>query len=218
MKTRLYAIKLDLIRLFPPFKILSLVFGSIIVSFGLYNIHLQAGITEGGILGTLLLLEHWFDLPPSLATPILDAACYLLGFRLLGKDFLKVSIAATLCCTGFYRLWEQFPYMLPDLSDHPLIAAMTGSLFVGIGVGLIVRQGASSCGDDALALVISKLSHVRLSRAYLITDLTVLLLSLTYLPLKQVGYSLVTVVLSSFIIEKVGKHVPEETNDDRHLA
>ena len=43
--------------------------------------------------------------------------------------------------------------MLPDLSGHPLIAAILGGLFVGVGVGLIVRQGGSSGGDDALALV-----------------------------------------------------------------
>lgn len=32
-------------------------------------------------------------------------------------------------------------------------AALLGGLFVGIGVGLVVRQGGSSGGDDALALV-----------------------------------------------------------------
>ena len=36
--------------------------------------------------------------------------------------------------------------MLPDLSDHPLAAAVLGGLFVGVGVGLIVRQGALPAG------------------------------------------------------------------------
>ena len=51
-----------------------------------------------------------------------------------------------------------------------------------VGVGIIVRQGGSSGGDDALALTISHLTHRRLSLAYLFTDLTVLTLSLTYIP------------------------------------
>ena len=70
--------------------------------------------------------------------------------------------------------------MLPDLSAHPLIAAVLGGIFVGVGVGLIVRQGGSSGGDDALALTISHVSHWKLSRSYLFTDTVVLLLSLTY--------------------------------------
>ena len=103
----------------------------------------------------------------------------------------------------FYKLWEQFPPMLPDLSGHPLVAAVLGALFVGIGVGIIVRQGGSSGGDDALALVISKVSKCRLSFAYLFTDLTVLVLSLSYIPVRRIVFSLVTVTISSFLIDKV---------------
>ena len=76
--------------------------------------------------------------------------------------------------------------MLPDLSAHPLIAAVLGGIFVGVGVGLIVRQGGSSGGDDALALTISHVSHWKLSRSYLITDTVVLLLSLTYIPIMRI--------------------------------
>ena len=57
--------------------------------------------------------------------------------------------------------------------------------------------------DDALALVISKVTRWRLSFAYLFTDLTVLLLSLSYIPITRIAFSLVTVTLSSFLIDKV---------------
>ena len=74
---------------------------------------------------------------------------------------------------------------------------------MGIGVGLIVRQGGSAGGDDALALTISRVTHWRLSRAYLFTDLTVLALSLTYIPVGRIACSLVTVTLSSFLIDRI---------------
>lgn len=74
---------------------------------------------------------------------------------------------------------------------------------MGIGVGLVVRQEASSGGDDALALVISKLTHCKISRAYLATDLTVLVLSLTYIPVGRIAYSLITVTISSLLIDFV---------------
>ena len=115
--------------------------------------------------------------------------------------------------SAFFRLWEQFAPMLPDLSAYPLAAALLGGLFVGIGVGLVVRQGGSSGGDDALALVISKLSRCRLSRAYLVTDLSVLLLSLTYIPFQRIAYSLVTVTVSSLLIDwiqNLGRKKPGE--------
>ena len=137
------------------------------------------------------------------AGPILDALCYLVGFRYLGKEFLIRSIAATFCLAGFLKVWESLPFLLPDLTDKPLLAAIAGACCVGIGVGLVVRQEASSGGDDALALVISKLTHCKISRAYLATDLTVLVLSLTYIPVGRIAYSLITVTISSLLIDFV---------------
>ncbi|HIU67525.1 MAG TPA: YitT family protein [Candidatus Caccomorpha excrementavium] len=193
----------DIRRLLPAKRLLSILAGTAVISFGIYNIHRRTNITEGGIFGMLLLLNHWFGLSASLLSPILDFCCYLLGFRFLGRDFLKLSVFASVCLAGFFRLWELIPPLLPDLSASPLTAAILGSLFVGIGSGLIVRQGASGSGDDALALVLSRLMRCRISRAYLITDLSVLALSLSYIPLSRIAYSLVTVILSSLLIDFV---------------
>ena len=166
-----------------------IVLGAAIASFGLYNIHQQSGITEGGVLGTVLLLHHWLGWPASVITPILD--------------IIKWSVASTLCVSGFFRLWECWPPVLPNLSGQPLLAAVLGALFVGVGVGLVVRQGGSSGGDDALALSIAKAAKRRISFAYLFTDLTVLTLSLTYIPFRRIAYSLVTVTLSSWLIDVI---------------
>lgn len=184
-------------------KILWIVLGAAIASFGIHNIHQQTGITEGGVIGAMLLVEHWLGFSPAYITPVLDALCYVLALRFLGGRFLRTSVISTLSVSLCYKLWEQFPPMLPDLSGRPLAAAVLGGLFVGVGVGLIVRQGGSSGGDDALALVISRVTHLRLSFAYLFTDLTVLGLSLTYIPVNRIAFSLVTVTLSSFLIDQV---------------
>ena len=186
-------------------KWLSILLGTAILSFGLYNVHSQSGITEGGILGATLLIQHWFRISPAVTELLLDLICYGLGLRFLGREFLKYSLIATCCYSAFYAVYEQFPPLLPDLSGNPLLAAVAGAIFVGIGVGLVVRVEVAACGDDALALVLSKLTRQPITRSYLITDLTVLLLSLSYIPLQQIAYSLVTVMLSSFIIGKIEK-------------
>ncbi|WP_318708167.1 YitT family protein [Candidatus Acetatifactor stercoripullorum] len=182
-------------------KLILILLGAAIATFGIHNIHQQTHITEGGVIGMVLLANHWLGIPASAATFVLDVTCYLLALKWLGKGFVKTSVTSTICVSVFYKLWELFPPMLPDLSEYPLLAAALGGIFVGVGVGLIVRQGGSSGGDDALALTISKLARWRLSRAYLITDLTVLILSLSYIPFKRIAYSLVTVTISSLLID-----------------
>ena len=184
-------------------KIALILLGAAITSFGLYNIHQQTSITEGGVMGMMLLINHWLGISSSLITPVLDLACYGLAFRYLGGQFIKISILSTMGVSWFFSLWEKKPPLLPDFSAYPLLAAVLGGCFIGIGVGLIVRQGGSSGGDDALALVIGKITGWRLSRAYLFTDLTVLILSLSYIPLQKIVFSLVTVTISSWLIDFV---------------
>ena len=168
-------------------RIAMILLGTAILSFGIHNIHQRTAITEGGIIGLVLLINHWLGVPASVASPLLDAASYALAFRFLGWDFLLSAGLASVS--------------LADLTPWPLAAALLGGVFVGVGVGLIVRQGGSSGGDDALALVIHKLTGWRLSRAYLFTDLTVLFASLSYIPLRRIAFSLVTVTVSSLLID-----------------
>ena len=191
---------------------LCILIGSAICSFGIHNIHQQVQISEGGIIGFMLLLEHWPHISAAYITPILDLLCYGLAYRYLGKDFLITALFSTLCVSLFYKVWEFFPFMLPNLSDHMLLAAILGGCFVGIGVGMIVRQGGSCGGDDALALVISHLTQWRLSRCYLFTDLLVLGLSLSYIPFSQIIYSLITVTVSSNIIDWMQKIPIKKSN------
>ena len=199
--------------------------GTAICSFGIYNVHDQSGITEGGALGLILLLNHWFGLPSSIATPIIDVICYALAFRALGRHFLEISAFSTLSMAMFFRIWEhQFhgQRTVQGQADKPLLAALLGALFIGVGVGIVVKNGGSCGGDDALALFIHKVSGWRLSRAYLISDLTVLALSLTYIPFKKIFFSLITVTLSSYILEFMqgkekannAKETPEAGADD----
>lgn len=203
MKSHMAALQSRLTAGFTTRKILLILLGAMICAFGIHNIHQRTHITEGGMIGLMLLVERWLNISPAYITPVLDISCYLLACKFLGGRFIKISIVSTACVSGFYKIWELFPPMLPDLSAHPLTAAVLGGMFVGIGVGLIVRQGGSSGGDDALALTISHTLRWRLSRAYLFTDLTVLILSLSYIPLRRIVFSLITVTISSCLIDLV---------------
>lgn len=181
----------------------ALILGSAILAFGLFNVHSQSQITEGGVLGMTLLLKHWFGISPGISGLCMDALCYIIGFRLLGKAFLKNAVVASCSFSLCYNIFESFGYVLPNLSHQPIIAAVIGGLFVGIGVGLVVRKGGASGGDDALALILTKLSKCKISRAYFFTDFVVLMLSLTYISIGNILCSLITVTISSFIIGRI---------------
>lgn len=176
------------------------VFASALLTFGLFNIHSVADITEGGVLGMTLLLERWFNISPSLSGLILNLLCYIIGFKVLDKSFIGYSIISALSFSICYRLFELVGPVWPQIADYPLLAAILGAGFVGIGVGVCVRIGGAPSGDDALAMSISHISRIHIQWVYLICDIVVLALSLTYIPISKILYSLLTVVLSGQII------------------
>ena len=179
--------------------------GSALLAFGLYNVHSISNVTEGGILGLTLLLEHWFGISPSFSGFLLTALCYFLGWKILGKRFLVFSFISAIGFSVFYGIFEQFDPLFPQIGEMPFLAAVVGALFVGISVGICVRVGGAPTGDDALAMSLSSVLPVDSQWIYLASDLVVLFISLSYIPLNKILYSLLTVLLSGQIIGIIQK-------------
>lgn len=183
-----------------PINCLVAFLSSAFQAFGIYNVHAVADVTEGGVLGATLLLEYWLGISPAITSFLLNVLCFSLGWRVLGKAFIAYSFLAALGYSAGYALCEQFPPLWPQIVAHPLLAALLGAAFIGIGAGLTVRAGGATTGDDALAMSLSNLLKYPIQNIYLVSDLSVLLLSLTYIPVQKIAYSLLTVILSGQII------------------
>lgn len=174
--------------------------GSAILAFGLYNVHGVSDITEGGVLGLTLLLKHWAGISPAVTNCVLTVLCYFLGWRTFGRRFLMYSAISVAGFSLTYAICECFPPLYPKIAELPIAAAIIGAVFVGVGVGICVRCGAAPTGDDALAMSLRQRTRIPIQWIYLISDLAVLGLSLSYIPVRRILYSLITVFLSGQII------------------
>ena len=178
---------------------------SAFLAFGLYHVHSFSGVTEGGVLGLTLLLEHWLHISPALSGFVLNALCYALGWRLLGREFIAYSAIASVGFSVAYKMGEQFPPLWPQLAELPLLAAIVGAVFVGVGAGVCVRAGGATGGDDAPAMSAAHVTGWNIEWVYLLSDFVVLALSVSYIPLERIGYSILTVLLSGQIIGLIQK-------------
>lgn len=185
---------------------------SVFMAFGIFNVHSISGVTEGGVLGATLLLYNWFSITPAITTIILNVICYFVGWKVLGKEFLFYSAIGTVCYSAAYALFEFIGPVFPAIAHYPIIASLTGAIFVGVGSGFCIKENCALSGDDSLAMALSHKTKIKIQWIYLISDLTILLLSLTYIPFSKIIYSLLTVVVSGQIIgfiEKPKTKTPE---------
>ena len=102
-------------------------FGSAFLAFGLYHVHSFSGVTEGGVLGMTLLLDHWFHISPSVSGFIMNLACYAMGWKLLGRQFIAYSILSSASFSLSYRICEQFPPLWPPVDLPPVRFCCTGA-------------------------------------------------------------------------------------------
>lgn len=181
-------------------KIGFILLGTIILSFGFYNFYFLNHITEGGVLGFLLLLKNLFGVHPSMASIIIDFSLLLLGYKTFGKKFFFYSLFASAMFSITYGMFENIGPLLPPI-DNALANALLGGIFVGVGCGIIVNAGCSSGGDDALALVIAKKTSLSITKVYILMDGIILLLSLSYLSADAIFYSMIASTLSGKIID-----------------
>ena len=178
-----------------PKNIITALVGSAILAFGLFNIHSFSGVTEGGVLGLTLLLHNWFGISPSVSSVVMNVACYALGWKLLGKEFICYSAVAGGGFSVFYAIFEKIGPLFPHLTQNQFACSVVGA-------------GGAPGGDDALAMSLAHVTHLKLEWLYLISDLIVLVLSLTYIPPLKLLYSLFTVVISGQLIGLIQK-IPE---------
>ena len=196
-----------------PVRVVLALLGAAVQAVGMCNIHAFADVTEGGVLGATLLLRHWFAISPALSALVLNALCYIVGWRTLGKGFLLYSAVCGVAYSAFYAMLAPFAPLWPGLIASPLWSAVVGALFVGVGAGLCVRIGGAPGGDDALAMALSRVTGLGVQWIYLFTDALVLVLSVSYIPVPKLLYSLLTVVLSGQIIgwvQKIGVRKQKE--------
>ncbi|MCG4808503.1 YitT family protein, partial [Collinsella aerofaciens] len=70
---------------------------------------------------------------------------------ILGKTFIVTTIISTFVYPAFLSAMQAIPG-ITRLTDNVMLATIYGGVLLGIGVGLIVRVGASTGGTDILAL------------------------------------------------------------------
>lgn len=177
-----------------------IILGSAIVAFGIYNIHSRCNIAEGGELGIELLIYNWIGISPAIVALLIDTISYTTGRILFGQKFLVNAIIGTASYSFFYFIFENTPTLFPDLSNQLLLASIVGGIFVGIGCGIVIRNGGAAGGDDAIALIMAKTTKLPVSTCYLLLDFAIIVTSLSYIDLNKIVYSALTATISSFLI------------------
>ena len=182
------------------FKLIMIAIGCAIYALSLDMISVPNRLADGGISGIALLLRHFFNINMGFSTLLLNIPLIILGYRYLGKKLLAYTMWGTLSLSFFLWFWHLIPIITQLNLEHDLfLSAALAGLLSGFGLGLVFRYNGTSGGTDIIARIFQLQYGISSGKVLLSCDAIVLFISLSYLDIKHMMYTL----LASFILARV---------------
>lgn len=181
---------------------LFILLGTAIYGFGLVYLNIPNELAEGGVTGLTLIMRALWNINPAYSTLILNIPIILIGGRILGKRSLFYTVLGTLGLSFWLLIWQQIPFVI-DVSHDLLIAALLAGLIAGVGSGIVYKVGGTTGGVDVIARILEKNFGISIGRSLLLFDVFVLLLSLSYIDLKRMMYTLIFSYVFSRVIDSI---------------
>ena len=160
-------------------------------------------IAFGGITGVGQILNRFLPwLPVGGAVFLLNLPLFLLGWRLLGGHLLVSSLYAMGVSSLFIDLLHAlFRFQAMD----PFLSCVFGGSIVGLSLGVVFLQGATTGGTDLIARLLKlKLAWLPMGRLLMLVDLLVIAAAaLVFRSVYSALYGVVALSLSAFAMDRV---------------
>lgn len=188
-------------------------------------------IVPGGVYGAGIVLNTIFpQFEVGTYGYMFDAVLLVLAFIAFGPRFGSKTVVAALLTPGIMNIFTYLAYPaeilssnatdklqaanllggILDWSDNLILATIVGAVVIGVGVGLVVREQATTGGTDIVAMMLQKYCHLTFSQGVLIADSIVVLAGLAVIGFGEGGnllralmlsfYSLVAIYISSRVL------------------
>ena len=210
--------KANRIQLIISYFIITL--GAVIDAFAIEEFLVAKQILDGGIVGISIILNNLTKIPLSLFIVVINIPFLILGLKQLGKTF---AFKATYAMIVFSLALANFEE-LHEITDDPLLATVYGGLFLGVGVGLVMRGGGCVDGMDTLSLLISKRTQFSTGQIILGFNLIIYTIAGFIFGPDRALYSILTYFITSKVIDTVetgleqGKAVMIITENGERIA
>jgi len=185
-------------------KMVPIWFGTAVYAAGLHYLVIPNGFLEGGITGVGLILNYTLGIPLSLANLVLNVPLLWAGWVRLGRRTMGYTLYGILALSANLWFLEQLNRLgriRPPVTDDPLLAVLFAGTVLGGGLGIVFRFGGTTGGVDILARIAQKARGWSMGQFILGFDAVVIGLSLIYIELEKVMYTLVVVFIATRVID-----------------
>ncbi len=163
---------------------------------------LPTGLVTGGSTGLALVFYHGAGVPVTLFVSAFNLLMFLVGLAVLGRQFALTTLLSTVSYPLILGVLGRLP-QLEALTSDRMLAAVYGGLMIGLGIGIVIKAGASTGGMDIPPLVLRKKLGIPVSLSMYGFDFLILLFQMRFADQEQVLYGLLMVLIYTTVLDKV---------------
>lgn len=176
-----------------------LALGSAIAAFAVEEFLVPNTILDGGVIGIGIMVSHLTGLPLAALTILLNVPFVILGGLKLGRSFTVravFSMAVFSACVELYGGWAK-------ATGDALLAVCFGGVLLGLGVGIVIREGGCLDGTEAVAILLSRRTDLAVGELVLAMNVIIYGLAGALFGVDRALYSLLTYFITSKVLDMV---------------
>lgn len=182
--------------------IILILLGNLILSFGVTAFMIPHHIIIGGSTGIASCFQYYFHIPLSYTVMFINVIMFFAGYFVLGKKFALTTIISTFVYPIFLNIFQSIE-SLSSFCEDMVLAAVYGGIVIGLGIGLVMKAGASTGGMDIPLIILNKKKGIPIGTSMNVCDTLILVTQMTFSKTTEILYGIAIVFVTSSIINKV---------------
>ena len=182
-----------------------LILGSVIAAFSIEEFLVPCTILDGGIVGISIIINTLKGFPLGIMTLVLNTPFLLVGMRKLGAKFIVKSAVAMVTFSSFLEIFAHFT----DVTHEYLLTVCFGGVFLGVGVGFVIRAGGCLDGTETVAIFLNKKFNIPVGQTVLFFNVVIYSVAGILFGFDRAMYSLLTYFITSKVIDFVEEGVEQ---------
>ncbi|AMQ05700.1 MULTISPECIES: YitT family protein [Sporosarcina] len=175
-------------------KALTLFIGSLLVAIGVNLFLVPFGLLDGGAIGISLIIHYAMGVKVGLTFLIVSIPIFMLAWKYY-RSFFYNGIHGMLLSSLIMDLLYPLNMIGRELVTSPLISAICGGIFIGVGVGIMLRLDISIGGTDLLAQMIARKLSINPGVMIFCIDILIVTMGSLLIPSVHLVLSFTTVIM-----------------------
>ena len=156
-------------------------------------------IAPGGLTGVAMIMKHLWGWDIGITSLLLNIPLFVIGYKAMGRVFAFRSLVATIL---FSLMIDFLP--LQEITVEPILGTLYGGILLGIGLGFILRGGATTGGTDMCARMVHKyLPFMSVGMFLFLIDCVVVIAAWIFIGSSEALYALICIFVSGKAVDMV---------------